>query len=198
MLLNNISKAFDKVDSNDKMTKSNDLDDSSDIKSLLVNLTKTLNSQREEIEALKRQQKDSTNQLKNQIDSTLKQLQKQSFTSATSNIDEANIQQISLSITTQMLPKLDKIIKEEINKSVQTQFSTRLLDQIREQISRDLADKLKSLDATLKDTVSKLFKSKSTLDSINQSVVSPIQVNKTFNLFLLHSSTFICNWENQY
>jgi len=179
IVTNNASKSFDKTDSNTNKANLNGIDDSSEIKNLLLNLTKTINSQRDEIESLKKQQKDATNQLKNQIDSTLKQLQKQNLSNATSssaNIDEANIQQISSSISSQLLPRLDKIIKEEINKSVQTQFSSRLLDQIREQISRDLAEKFKAIESTLKDSVGKLFKSKSTLDSINQSMVAPIQV----------------------
>ena len=187
-------KTVDKTDSNHKkvdsttkvatntstelVTSSFSIDESADMKTLLVQLTKELKSQREEYENSRKQQQATTNYLKNQLDVTVKQLQKISQTSSSSALinGDTSIQQLSTSIILQIMPQLDKLLKDEINKSMQLQLSTRFLDPIREQISRDLAEKLKSVDNLLKDSVSKLFKSKTTLDSISQSVVNSMQV----------------------
>ncbi len=173
-----------------------------DLKNLLVQLTQTLKAQQDEIESLKRNQIASQNQIKSQIDTTLKQfLHSQQKINATngggsnqqtlinSNLNGSNgdlsfssenlqtrlALTLQQTLTTTIMPKMEKTMKEEIHKTVQSQYVQRLLDPVREQISRDLAEKMKSVENVLKDNVNKLFKSKSTLDSISQSVTGSMQ-----------------------
>lgn len=63
------------------------------------------------------------------------------------------------------------MIRDEVGKS----FQTKLADPIRQQMAKDSAEQLKALDASVKDHVAKLFKSKSTLDSISQNISQAIQ-----------------------
>lgn len=149
-----------------------------ELKSLLGHMTETLRTQHEEIENLKKHQSTSQNQLKSHIDTTFNKLMKSSHNSLyqSQQTDESsmiNLMQQTLSKNLQ--PKLEKLIKEEIHKSVQNQFVTKLMEPLREQITRDLAEKLKSIEGVLKDSVVKLFKSKSTLDTLSQSIVNSQQ-----------------------
>ena len=66
-------------------------------------------------------------------------------------------------------------MKEEMSKIIQSQVSARLLEPLREQISREVAERLKPTENMIKDSVGKLFKSKSVLDSLSQSVVGCMQ-----------------------
>jgi hypothetical protein len=170
-----------------------------DLKNLLVQLTHTLKAQQDEIESLKRSQIASQNQIKSQIDTTLKQFlhtqqklslngggnNSQSIMNSTNGGADLSFSSEDLqtklaltlqqTLTTTIMPKMEKTIKDEIHKTVQTQYVQRLLDPVREQISREMAEKMKSVESVLKDSVNKLFKSKSTLDSISQSVTGSMQ-----------------------
>lgn len=120
----------------------------------------------------------SQSQLESHIDTTLNKLikQQQSTTNVNLNTDEVQLNMlIQQSLTKHVQPRLEKLFKEEIHKAVQNQFVSRLMEPLREQITSDLAEKLKSIEGVLKDQVSRLFKSKSTLDSISQSIVSSQQ-----------------------
>ncbi len=82
---------------------------------------------------------------------------------------------IQHSLAKNVQPRLEKLFRDEIHKAVNTQLATKLLEPLREQITRDLADKLKSIESVLKDSVLKLFKSKSTLDTLSQAIVNSQQ-----------------------
>lgn len=137
-----------------------------DLKSLLVQMTQALRVQNEEIENLKKQQANAHVQLKSHLDQSLKQYQN----------DEQKVGVIlQQTINNSLMPKLEKLVKEEVNKSVQCQIGTRLLDPLREQLSRDMAEKFKSMENVLKDNVGKLFKSKTTIDTMSQSISNSMQ-----------------------
>lgn len=152
-----------------------------DVKSLLIQMNQTLAKQQEEMEALKK---------------SLSRGQKLS-------VDEQKIGlALQQSLTNSLLPKLEKVIKDEVGKSVQSQLSQKLLDPLREQLSRDLADKIRSIENTLKDTMSKIFKSKSTIDTMSQSITNSMQsviVNsyrETFQKFIVPNFEKSC--QNMY
>ena len=141
-------------------------------------MNKTLQLQNEEIENLKRSQTYAQNMLKTQIDTTLKQFlnnqqQQQRSSQSSTNTSNNDLQQTLAMHNLQTV--IEKIIKEEINKLVQTQFAQHILDPLREQISRELAEKLKSIELIFKDLVLKVFKSKSTMDTLSQSIVGSMQ-----------------------
>jgi hypothetical protein len=168
-----------------------------ELKSLLVQMTQTLKRQHDEIESLKRAQLTSQNQLKSHIDTSLKQFlhaqqklnngQSSSLNSsqvnngggvdlfANEDLQTKLVLSMQQTLTGTLMPKMEKTIKEEIHKTVHSQYVQRLLDPLREQISRDIAEKMKSVESVLKDGVSKLFKSKTTLDNISQSVTGSMQ-----------------------
>ena len=150
-------------------------------------MTQALKTQQEEIENLKKHQIASQAQFKSQLDATLKQMlttrsnghQMTGAAAATTangvfSNEDLNTK-LAMSITSAILPKMQKTIQEEINKTVQAQYVQRLLDPVREQISRDMAEKMKSVESVLKDNVNKLFKSKTTLDTLAQSVTASMQ-----------------------
>jgi hypothetical protein len=155
-----------------------------DLKSLLLQMTHALRSQHEEIENLKKHQMHSQQQLKSQIDKTLNQFlnnqqqQQATATPSNSNILESDstIQQaFDNQMQNKLADKLDKLVKDELNKCIQAQFAARLFEPLRDQLSRELAEKMKAIESVLKDSVAKLFKSKSTLDSLSQSVAGSMQ-----------------------
>lgn len=152
-----------------------------DIKSLLIQMNQTLHKQQEEMENLKK---------------SLSRGHKIA-------LDEQKIGLVlQQSLTNALMPKLEKVIKDEVGKSVQAQLSQKLLDPIREQLSRDLADKIRSIENTLKDTMSKIFKSKSTIDTMSQSITNSMQgviVNsyrETFQKFIVPNFEKSC--QNMY
>lgn len=153
-----------------------------ELKQLLVQMTQTLRMQNDEIENLKKHQVTSQNQLKSHIDTVFNKLSKHQTNSIHSNqiapliSDETQLNNlIQQSLNKHLQPKLEKVFKDEVNKAIQIQLSSKLLEPMREQITRDLATQLKSVEGALKDSVSKMFKSKSTLDSLSQSIVSSQQ-----------------------
>jgi len=150
-----------------------------DLKGLIIQMTKTLKLQNEEIESLKRSQINSQHMLKSHIDTTLKQFltnqqQQQQQRSSNTNLNAMSNNNDALMMHN-LQSMMEKLIKDELNKLVQAQFAQHLLDPLREQISRELADKLKSIEHVFKDSVVKLFKSKSTMDTLSQSVVGSMQ-----------------------
>ena len=158
----------------------------SDLKALMVQMSKTLKSQHDEIEHIKKQQISSQSQMKSHMDASLKQFlitqqqrsstmqQQQQQMSLVSDENQLSLL-IQQGLNKNLQPKLEQLLKEEINKSIQTQFVTRLMEPLREQITRDLAEKLKSIEAVMKDSIIKLFKSKSTMDVLSQAIVSSQQ-----------------------
>ena len=114
--------------------------------------------------------------MKSHIDTSLNKFSQRNQSQQPLVADENQLSNlIQQNLTKNLQPKLEKIIKEEIHKSVQNQFVTRVMEPLREQITRDLAEKLKSIEAVLKDNVNKMFKSKTTLDALSQSIVSSQQ-----------------------
>ena len=155
----------------------------SDLKALMIQMSKTLKSQHDEIEHIKKQQISSQTHIKSHMDASLKQFlitqQQRSSTMQQQMSLVSDENQLSLLIqqglNKNVQPKLEQMLKEEINKSIQTQFVSRLMEPLREQITRDLAEKLKSIEAVMKDSIIKLFKSKSTMDVLSQAIVSSQQ-----------------------
>ena len=86
-----------------------------------------------------------------------------------------NLIKIDILIFNQITPRLEKMVKEEMGKVIQSQVSARLLDPLRELISREVAERLKSTENMIKDSVGKLFKSKSVMDSLGTSVMTSMQ-----------------------
>ncbi|CAF0712129.1 unnamed protein product [Brachionus calyciflorus] len=130
-----------------------DLNSQMDMKNLLVQMTQMLYKQNEEIQSLK----------------------KINFQQNVA-IDEQKLNVLfQQTINNSLMPKLDKVIRDEVTKSVQTQLGQKILDPLREQLSRDLADKVRSIENTLKDSLGKIFKSKTTIDTMSQSITNSMQ-----------------------
>jgi enhancer of mRNA-decapping protein 4 len=129
-----------------------------DLIGLLNQINQSLRKQNEEIESLKRTQLSSQQQLKLQIDNAFKQSHGQGG-----------------KIDVDFNKRLEKIIREEIGKGLQSQITHNLLEHVREQIARELAERFKSIENIIKDNVNKLFKSKSVLESLTQSVTQSMQ-----------------------
>ena len=165
-----------------------------EIKGLLTQMSNSIKYQNEEIERLKKGKTTDKIQSDNMFKKLLANQQKLLNTSATttksgdvctsgvaSSISGVikNEQQIEAivqqTLANCIVPHMEKVIKEEINKSIQSQMVARLLDPIREQLAKDMAEKMRSIENVLKDSVSKMFKSKTLMDSISQSVAGSMQ-----------------------
>lgn len=157
-----------------------------DMKSLLVQMTNAMRSQHDEIENLKKHQITSQLQLKAHIDSTLKQMsasqqqQAQQHNQATAHMhqelkkDLANMARPPVGVQppqSEMEARLVQAVRDEVGKVLRD----KLVEPVRAQLARDLAEQLKAIDASSKDHVSKLFKSKSMLDAISAAVAQAVQ-----------------------
>lgn len=193
MLLTKIQLEQDEVSlmdnlrlSKNKNNNNNNISELDQVKHLLKDLAGTLNSQHREILDLKQ---DMLNQQK----------QQSQFTPISSNAnndnnnngsDNSNMNNLlsmqQQFMQTQLLPKVNKMIKEEIHSAMQSQQQQqlqqqqqqqhqRLFDPLREQLSREIADKLKSIEYSVKESVSKLLKSKSVMDAASQSISQSMQ-----------------------
>ena len=135
-----------------------------------------LRSQQNEIETLKKQQAS----LKTHIDMSFDQIQARAAAAAQKQQQYSTVSKISDESTNalalQYCQRLEKCIKDEIRGSIQPQVMS-IVEPFREQIPNELAEKLKATENVLKDTVSKLFKSKTLLDS-NQSNSVTSRTNK--------------------
>lgn len=145
------------------------------IKNLLFQMSSALRLQHQDIENLKKHQITSQLQFKSQIDSTLKQL----FVNQQQLLQQ---QQHQLAVMHQELMSfLNKELLEADSKLIQAvcdeviKLREKIMDPLRNQLSRDLTEQLKNMDGSFKEQISKLFKSKSTLDVIGQSVTQAVQ-----------------------
>ena len=138
-------------------------------------MNRTLNSQREEIEKLKRSQLACNQQFKTTLDNSLKTFlnnqQQNSFQTSNPSIE------MQQNVINNLLVILEKLIKDEINKLVKSQFAQHLFEPLRVQISNELSDKLKTIENIFKESAMKLFISKSTIDTLSQSVTVSLQSN---------------------
>lgn len=69
---------------------------------------------------------------------------------------------------------MEKALKDEIRTNIQAHMS-KCIEPFKEQIPHEIAEKLKATESFIKDQISKLFKSKTILDSISQAVSQSIQ-----------------------
>lgn len=66
--------------------------------------------------------------------------------------------------------RTSQTVRDEMGK-----LRDKMIEPLRQQLARDLAEQLKVVDASMKDHLGKFFKSKTTLDSIGQSVTQAVQ-----------------------
>ncbi len=146
---------------------------------LLHELIHMMRLQQNDIEVMKKQQINTILSLKSHFDSTIQTIRQQNQQSSTSSsslvVNEENLAAIiNQTLLTQIMPKLEKYVKDEMRQTIQPQV-IKIVEPFREQIPRELAEKLRATENLLKDNISKMFKSKTFLDSISQSVGNSIQ-----------------------
>lgn len=159
---------------------------------LLADLMYMLRQQQSTIEMLQKQQLNSFVSLKSHFDASIQAIRMQQQQQALQSSSGATNSSILLNeehlatilnqtLTTQILPKLEKYVKDEIKQTVQPQVM-KVIEPFKEQIPRELAEKLKATENALKDSVVKIVKSKTLVDSISQSVGNTIQAT-VLNLY---------------
>ncbi|XP_068117872.1 enhancer of mRNA-decapping protein 4 isoform X2 [Hyperolius riggenbachi] len=85
-------------------------------------------------------------------------------------------QQLSHSLSGSLSNRLDKTIREEIKKTVPL-CVTKTLEPVTGQLSNTIAAKLASVESTLKDSVTKMVKSKNVTDAIGRGVADSLQIS---------------------
>jgi uncharacterized membrane protein YheB (UPF0754 family) len=151
--------------------------DFNELKAVLKSTNQLIHFQQMEIEALKRQQAVSSQKMNENLEKAVQLIINSNEESSTRNINDETMlfKMIQKSLTSNVMPSLERIVKDELNKCLSKQMVSQLIDPIREQISREIAEKMKSTDGLLRDSVTKMFKSKSTLDAIGDQVANSMQ-----------------------
>ncbi|XP_064640360.1 enhancer of mRNA-decapping protein 4-like isoform X2 [Lineus longissimus] len=95
--------------------------------------------------------------------------------------DRQKNERLSQQVTNAVTGKIDKAIKAEMKNTV-VPIVQKTLDPIKDQLHNEMAQKLTAADALMKDNISKLVRSKQTIDSIGQAAASAIQgpLNATY------------------
>ena len=90
-------------------------------------------------------------------------------------------QQIAAGIDTYMsskfVPQVHALIRAELAGAMQASVEQRVLEPMREQLARDLGEKMRAVETTLKDSLGKLVRSKSVMDSLSQSLASSMHAS---------------------
>ncbi|KAM6946368.1 enhancer of mRNA-decapping protein 4 [Aplochiton taeniatus] len=89
-------------------------------------------------------------------------------------LQEHLTQQLSQALTSSLTSRLDKVLRDEMKKTV-PQTISKSLEPVTGQLSNTIAAKLTAVEATLKDNVSKVVKSKNTTDAIGRAAAEAMQ-----------------------
>ncbi|XP_051953826.1 enhancer of mRNA-decapping protein 4-like [Xyrauchen texanus] len=84
------------------------------------------------------------------------------------------VQQLAQSLNNSLSNRLEKVLREELKKIV-PQTISRILEPVTGQMSNTIAAKLTAVEATLKENVTKVVKSKNTTDAIGRAAAEAMQ-----------------------
>ncbi len=126
---------------------------------LLVELLQTIRTQHAENEKFRIHQQNQINTLKLHFDASIQRL---------------NTHQLHDTVDDQVIGKLEKLVKDELKQIVQPQLN-KAVEPFKEQIPKEIAEKLHTIENVLKENINKMFKSKTFMDTITQSLSQSLQ-----------------------
>jgi hypothetical protein len=129
---------------------------------VLAELLQTVRTQHVENEKFKVYQQNQLNTLKLHFDASLQRVNGSGQSSHAYPNDD------------QLIVKLEKLVKDELKQIVQPQLN-KAVEPFKEQIPKEIVDKLQTIENVLKDNITKMFKSKTFMDNITQSLSQSLQ-----------------------